>query len=591
MTSNNELYDMANKLRINSLKSTTRAGSGHPTSCLSCAEIMSALFFSEIQENDEFILSKGHAAPILWSVFSETRHIDESALDTLRKLGSPLEGHPTPKMPLIKIATGSLGQGLPAGVGMALGKRLQKNGGKVFVLMGDGESAEGSVWEAANAAAYYKLNNLCLIIDVNRLGQSGPTMHEHDIEKYENKFRAFGWNTVAINGHDIEDLLNAFSEFRKSDKPFAIIARTIKGKGVSFLEDKNGWHGKSLNEDQLDIALKEIGTVNVASSSNFRFNERSAHPFNDSDKINYGMNEMVSTREAFGKALVNIGKNNKNIIALDADVKNSTKKEYFFNAYPERSFQSFIAEQNMVGMAMGLSALGFNPFVSTFSAFLTRAHDFIRMAQYSDSNIKFVGSHSGISIGQDGPSQMGLEDLSLFLSKPRSVVLYPCDAVSAQYLTSEMAKYEGIVYMRTARNPTSVIYDNSEEFPIGGLKVVRKSENDKALVIAAGVTLHESLKAYEELRNNNVNIRVIDLYSLRPIDKEALIRNASECGNRIITVEDHYPAALGWVVQQILNNVEHLYINDIPSSGDPDDLLHAHKINAKAIIDKVEAMK
>ncbi|MEE9525836.1 MAG: transketolase [Candidatus Woesearchaeota archaeon] len=569
---------MANKLRIDSIISTTAAGSGHPTSCMSAAEIMSCLFFSEIEKDDEFIMSKGHAAPILWSAYAEAKFFPKKELLNLRKITSDLEGHPTPNAEFVKVATGSLGQGLSAGVGMAAAKRIKKNKGKIYVLLGDGELAEGSVWEAANTAAYYKLNNLCAILDINRLGQSQPTMHGHDLSVYKKKFQAFGWNTITINGHSINDILFALKRAKKTNKPLAIIAKTRKGKGVSFLEDREGFHGKALDSKQVDKALREIGEADISLKSDIK--DHKFDPKIKNSKLNnYRKGELVATRNAFGSALVNLGKANKNVVALDGDVKNSTMTQAFFEEFPERSFDSYIAEQNMVGMAVGLSKQGFVPFAATFATFWTRAHDFLRMAMYSRANIKVVGSHAGVSIGEDGPSQMGLEDLSMFLSMPDSIVLYPCDAVSTEYLTREMAKHKGISYLRTTREKTPVIYNN-ERFPIGKFKVLKKSSKDKALVIAAGITVHEALKAWEKVKN----IRIIDLYSVKPLDEKELIKHAKACNNNVIVVEDHYAAGIGSAVAEVLGKIKHLYVKDIPRSGKPEELRKKYKIDADAIL-------
>ncbi len=587
MVSNSDLQRMAHKLRIDSLRSTTLAGSGHPTSCLSCAELMSCLFFSELRADDEFILSKGHAAPILWAAYAEAELIPREELEKLRKIDSVLEGHPTPKMPLVRVATGSLGQGLSAGVGMALAKRLTGSTGSIFVLLGDGECAEGSVWEAANSAAYYKLNNLCVLIDVNRLGQSEPTMHQHNLEPYGEKFRAFGWDTMVIDGHSVSEILSAFEQVQKSENPCAIIAKTIKGKGVSFLEDKEGWHGKPLSAQELEEALGEIEFGEISLPSQLGLNKRSA-TITDYEANQYTAGEMISTRDAFGRALVSCGKKNPSVVAIDADVKNSTMTEYFFREFPERAFQSFIAEQNMVGMAVGFSALGFTPFVATFSTFLTRAHDFIRMAQYSRANIKLVGSHAGISIGPDGPSQMGLEDIPMFLSMPGAVVLYPSDAVSTDYLVREMSKHKGISYLRTTRGKTPVIYDKAEQFPIGGLKVVRQDEKDRTLVVTAGITLHEALKAYDLLKERDIFIRVIDLYSLQPLDAGSLRKHAQQCNNKVIAVEDHYCSVFASILSTVLRDVCYLCVSDIPRSGKPEELLKHYGIDAASIVQLVE---
>ena len=595
---------MADKLRIHSLRSTTAAGSGHPTTCFSCAEIMSCCFFSELRQGDEFVMSKGHAAPILWAAYAESGIIPVKELMNLRKITSNLEGHPTPNMPMIKVATGSLGQGLSAGVGMALAQKLGKEKKRVYVLLGDGEIAEGSVWEAANAASYYKLNNLCAIIDVNRLGQSQPTMHGHNLNTYQKKFSAFGWNTIVINGHNVTEILNALKKSKSSthhNKPTVIIARTLKGKGISFIENKEGWHGKALKGDQFEKALKELekpGINSLKLKSDIKY-EKVTYKFKNFKNNTYKLGEKIATRSAFGKALVNLGKKNKNAVVIDGDVKNSTMTEEFFKNFPKRSFESFIAEQNMIGMAIGLSARGKIPFAATFSAFLSRAHDFIRMALYSKANIKIMGSHVGVSIGEDGPSQMGLEDINMFLSIPNSVILYPCDGISTEKLVKEMAKHKGISYMRTTREKTSVIYKNSEKFKLGGLKVIKKSKKDKALIIGAGVTLYEALKAHDKLKKEKINTRVIDLYSIQPIDKKALLKNAKECLGNIIVVEDHYFGGIGTVISEVfatttkkINNksikIKHLYVKEIPRSGKPEELRRKYKIDASAIVRAVK---
>ena len=590
MSNLRDLKIMANKLRVYSLKSTTAAGSGHPTTCMSCAEIMSCLFFQELKEDDEFILSKGHAAPILWAAYAEAGLVPVKELMNLRKIDSVLEGHPTPRMPLVKVASGSLGQGLPAGVGMALAKRLDKNNGMIYVLLGDGEMSEGSIWEAANSASYYNLSNLCAIVDVNRLGQTQQTMHGHKLKKYKQKFEAFGWNVMVIDGHKVNHILLALKRAVKSKKPFAIIAKTLKGKGFSFVEDKDGWHGRALNQKELEKALMQIGDVDVTLKSRVK-EKKIEYEFNNFETNHYPVGDLVSTRTAFGKALVELGKRNNKVVALDGDVKNSTKSMFFFNEFPERSFEFFIAEQNMVGAAVGFSAMDYTPFAATFGAFFSRAYDFIRMAQYSNSNIKLVGSHAGVSVGEDGPSQMGLEDISMFLSMPDSVVLYPCDAVSTEKVVREMARHQGISYMRTTREKTTVIYDVKEKFEIGGLKVLRESKKDKALVIGAGITVHEALKAFEELEKKGIHIRVIDLYSIKPVDEAELIMHAKECKNKVIVVEDHYANGIGSVVSEVVGNIKHLYVKEIPRSGKPEELRAKYKIDANAIVEAVKKIK
>lgn len=582
MATREQLRSMADKLRVHSLRMTTAAGSGHPTTCLSAAEIMSVLFFSVIGKDDAFILSKGHAAPILWAAFAEAGLVEPAELMNLRKVDSVLEGHPTARMPLIQVATGSLGQGLSAGAGMALAKKLAGDPGRVFVLLGDGEAAEGSVWEAADGAAQYRLANLVAVIDANRLGQSAPTRHGHDLAAYERKFRAFGWETAVVDGHDIRALLAAFAGIGAGDKPLAVIAKTFKGKGVSFIEDKEGWHGKTLNREELQAALAEIGAADVTLPSAYS-PARPSFSFADYPSNAYAKGDMVSTRAAYGKALHALGGKNERVVAIDGDVKNSTMAEEFFKAFPGRSFEAYIAEQNMAGMAMGFSALGYVPFVATFAAFLTRAHDFIRMAQYSRANIKFVGSHAGVSIGADGPSQMGLEDLSMFLAMPEAVVLYPSDAVSCDKLVREMARQRGIAYLRTTRDKTAVLYGSDEEFPVGGLKVLRQSPADRVLVVAAGITVHEALKAGDILKGQGLAARVIDLYSLQPAPEAELARHAGVCGGRVVVVEDHYGGAMAAVVARAVGRVTGLCVSAIPRSGQSAELLRLYGIDSQAI--------
>lgn len=598
MTSEKILKEIAKKLRIHSLKMTSAAGSGHPTTCLSVVEIMSCLFFHEMKynikrphdwNNDEFVLSEGHAAPILWACYAEAGILKEKELMNLRKINSILEGHPTPRMPWVKVATGSLGQGLSAGVGMSLAMRLGKSQGRVFVLLGDGECAEGNIWEAANSAAYFGLKNLCAIVNVNRLGQSQQTMHGHDLYAYVKKFRAFGWEAIEIDGHDVNDILKALSSARKSKKPFAIVARTVKGKGVEYLEDKNGWHGKPLNQADLTAALEKFGEIpkvesrkyvksrnsgNLSLKRGFRF-----------ERNKYKKGEMVATRDAYGKALLKLGKVNKAVVVVDGDVKNSTRVSEFFEKYPERSFESFIAEQNAVGMAAGLAAKGYLPFFATFAAFMTRAHDQIRMCGHSFLNIKFCGSHVGVSIGKDGGSQMGLEDLAMFRPIPDCLILYPCDAHSTEECVSEMTKYEGMAYIRTTRPKTPVIYSKKERFKIGGAKVLKRSAHDKATVVCAGITVFEALKAYEELKKKGVKIRVIDAYCVKPINKNVLEKAAKETG-RLIVVEDHFEGGLGDAVSEVVS-CDRLCVKKIPRSGAPDKLMNKYGINYKAIIKEV----
>jgi transketolase len=599
MEKKDALEMIARRLRIHSIKMTTKAGSGHPTTCLSMADLIACLFFDEMKynpkdpfdwANDELVLSKGHAAPILWAAYAEAGIISEKSLMTLRKITSVLEGHPTPRMKWIKAATGSLGQGLSAGVGLAAAMKLGRSPGKVFVLMGDAECAEGSVWEACNTASYLKLSNLCVVVDINRLGQSGETMHGHHIQAYERKFKAFGWDAVSIDGHNVSQILNAFQKARVSKNPFVILAKTIKGKGVSFTEDRNGWHGKPLKVDEMKRALEELGPMPSIDSKKFVRKPRKTKIPQLKKGYNFTKTpykDKVATRRAYGNALVNLGKVNEAVVALDGDVKNSTYAEDFFEAFPKRSYQSYIAEQNMVGMGLGMSAKGYIPFIATFSAFLVRAHDQIRMAAYSFSNIKFVGSHVGVSIGADGPSQMGLEDLAVFRPIPGCAVLYPSDGFSTEACVETLARHKGLSYLRTTRPATPLLYSKDEKFPIGGSKVLRKSQKDVAVVIAAGITVHEALKAYEELKKEGIKVKVIDAYSVEPIDKDGITKEAGKAGNKVVVVEDHFSnGGLGDAVAMALSGkaeIVHLAVEDLPRSGEPDELLEKYGINAKHI--------
>ncbi len=606
MTPSETLSLIAKRLRIHSLRMTTKAGSGHPTTCLSMAEITAALFFGEMRwnpadpgdwGNDELVLSKGHAAPILWAAYAEAGVVPFEALLNLRKIGSDLEGHPTPRMPWVKTATGSLGQGLSVGAGMAAALRLGGSPARVFVVMGDGECAEGSVWEAANAAAGLRLNRLCAVIDVNRLGQSDPTLHQHDTAAYARKFEAFGWDTVVIDGHDMVAVSGALERAGTGPRPLAVVARTIKGKGVSFLEDRNGWHGKPLKEEELVRALAEIGPLpEVEASKLIRPAHAAAKPvFLKAESFpRTPYKDKTATRLAYGQALAALGRVDESVIAIDGDVKNSTYADKFFEAFPARSFQSYIAEQNMVGMGMGFAAKGYIPFMATFAAFLTRAHDQVRMAAYSYSNIKVCGSHVGVSIGEDGASQMGLEDLALFRSVPGCVVLYPGDAVCAEACVEIAARHKGMVYIRTTRPATALLYGPDEPFSIGGSKVLRKGPRDAATIIAAGITLHESLKAADALQAEGLGVRVIDAYSVQPLDAEGIRAAVAETRGRAVVVEDHYAGGgLGDAVASALAGqarLEHLCVRELPRSGKPDELLDAYGISARRIAAAVQAL-
>jgi transketolase len=606
MEKRDALGKIAKRLRIHSLKTTSKAGSGHPTTCMSIADIMACLFFDEMTynianpfdwANDELVLSKGHAAPILWAAYAEAGIIPLKSLMNLRKITSVLEGHPTPRMKWVKAATGSLGQGLSVGVGLAIAMKLGKSRRRVYVMMGDGECAEGAVWEAANLASDLGLNNLCAIVDINRLGQSEATMFGHDIDAYEKRFKAFGWDVFRIDGHRIREILRAFERAKRSKKPVVILAKTLKGKGVSFLEDKDGWHGKPLKEDDLKRALEEIGPMPEIDAKKLVKKPKKVKGPQLRKRTNFRRNlyeKATATRRAYGNALVNLGKINDAVVCIDGDVQNSTYAEDFFRAFPRRSFQVFIAEQNMVGVGIGLSAKGFIPFLATFAAFLSRAHDQIRMAAYSFANLKIVGSHVGVSIGADGPSQMGLEDIAIFRPIPGCLVLYPSDAYSSEALVQEIAKHKGMSYLRTSRPGTPLIYDRDKEFPIGGSKVLKKNSKDVVTVIGAGVTLHEALKAYEALKKEGIYVCVIDAYSVSPIDGENISRAVKKTNGNVVVAEDHFAeGGLGDAVSSALKGhfeMVHLAVKELPRSGQPDELLDKYGISAHHIQDAVKSL-
>lgn len=607
-----ELKSLAKLIRHYILVSTTNAGSGHPTSSLSAVELMTVLFFggffrfdldhSEYFNNDRLVFSKGHASPLFYSLYAVAGKISEEELFSLRKFGSRLEGHPAMTFPYTEAATGSLGQGLSIGVGMALNaKYVDKLSYRTYVLLGDSEMSEGSQWEAMQIAAHYNLDNLIGIIDVNRLGQRGETMYGHDLNAYQRRISSFGWETILVqNGHSFEDIIGAYEKaLQIKDKPTMIIAKTTKGKGVSFLEDKNGWHGKALSREELTKALIDLGSVDKSVRGEIIkpdkvqiLNSKSEIQDTKSQTLDYPKDKPLATRKAYGNALVRIFPRFPNIVVLDAEVSNSTFSETFQKAYPERFFEMFIAEQNMVGVALGLSRRGKIPFISTFAAFFTRAFDQIRMSQYSNPNIKFVGSHAGVSIGDDGPSQMGLEDIAMFRTLLNSVVLYPADAISTEKLVEAAARHNGNIYIRITRKDTPIIYDKDEEFPIGGSKVLKKSSNDLVAVIAAGITLFEVLAAYEELKEKGIFIRIIDLYSIKPIDAVAL-KKASQETKAIITVEDHFAeGGIGEAVMRVLANedvrIYSLAVRKVPKSGTPDELLSYEEISSKTIIETVK---
>ena len=600
------LEDVASRLRIDSIRATTAAGSGHPTSAASAAELVAALFFATMRLDphdprsplcDRFVLSKGHAAPLLYAVWAELGVLKREELTTLRELSSDLEGHPTPRLPFVDVATGSLGQGLGAGVGLALGARMLGTDARVFVLLGDGETAEGSVWEAAEIAGHEKLANLVALVDVNGLGQSGPTMLGHDLKAYQRRFAAFGWRAVTLDGHDLRQIVPALRRARASRQaPTAIIAGTEKGHGIEGVAGLEGWHGKALPADMaeraiaaLESRLHHVPAPPVRPPARKRLPKREAPPA-PAPKA-YGE---VATREAYGDALARIGVDPR-VVALDGDVKNSTYAERFRDAHPERFVEAYIAEQTMVSAAAGLGAQGFVPFASTFACFLTRAADQLRMAGISRSNIKLCGSHAGVSIGEDGASQMALEDLALFRALPEAVVLYPSDGASTDACVQLAALHRGLVYIRTTRMKTPVVYGAQEAFTVGGLKVVRAHDGDVVTIVAAGVTLHEALAAHDDLAAGGVPVRVIDLYSVKPVDAAALLAAARATRNRMLVVEDHYAAGgLRDAVSEALAPeaiaIHHLAVREIPHSGPPRKLLERYGIGRGAIVTKVRAL-
>ncbi|CAH1731750.1 unnamed protein product [Aphis gossypii] len=576
------------------------------------AEIMSVLFFHTMRykvstpkdaANDRFILSKGHAAPILYAAWAEAGLFPVSDLTNLRKIDSDLEGHPTPRLNFIDVGTGSLGQGLSVACGMAyVGKYFDKSSYRTFCLLGDGESAEGSVWEALNFASSYNLDNLVVIFDINRLGQSGPTPLQHDMEVYRQRLTAFGLNAIVVDGHDIEELTKAFHEASiTKGKPTAILAKTYKGKGFVNIEDAEKWHGTPLNDKTVKVLEEINGQIrNKKMPINIpkpvldvpAINITNVHL---SSPPNYTLGEKIATRVAYGTALAKIAENNNRVVALDADTKNSTYSDKIKVKYPERHIECFIAEQNMVGIAIGAACRDRTiAFVSTFATFFTRAFDQIRMGAISQTNVNFVGSHCGISIGEDGPSQMGLEDIALFRSIPGSTVFYPADAVSCERSIELAANTKGICFIRTSRPATAIIYKNEEVFEIGKAKVVKSSPSDKVLVIGAGVTLYEALNAAEDLEKSGINVRVIDPFTIKPLDAATIIKNAKECGGKIITVEDHYAegglgeAVLSAVAEERDIVVRKLAVTDIPRSGPANVLLDLFGISAKNVVAAVK---
>nr|WP_268744360.1 transketolase [Streptomyces argyrophyllae] len=597
-----ELVELGQQLRVDSVRASAAAGSGHPTSSMSAADLLAVLLANHLRydferpehpANDRFVLSKGHASPLLYAAYKAAGAIEDGELVTFRKLGSRLEGHPTPRrLPWVETATGSLGQGLPVGVGIALaGKRLDRTDYRVWVLCGDSELAEGSVWEAAEHAGYENLDNLVAVVDVNRLGQRGPTRHGHDLDAYARRFKAFDWHTIEIDGHDVDAIDRAYGEaLSTSGQPTVILARTLKGKGVAAVQDREGLHGKPLPE--AEDAIAELGGprslhVRVAEpQAAAALRSLTTEPV---QLPRFEQGEEAATRDAFGKALAALGTARGDIVALDGEVGDSTRTEEFGKAHPDRFFECYIAEQQLVATAVGMATRGWVPYASTFAAFLTRAHDFVRMASISGSGINLVGSHAGVAIGQDGPSQMGLEDLAMFRSVHGSTVLYPCDANQTARLVATMAGLDGIRYLRTSRGKTPVIYGPDEEFPVGGSKTLRSSEDDRLTVVAAGVTVPEALAAADRLAADGIRVRVIDLYSVKPVDAETLHRAAEETGC-LLTVEDHHPeGGLGDAVAEAFGDgrpvprLVRLAVRTMPGSAAPDEQLYAAGIDALGI--------
>jgi transketolase len=601
------LEDIATQLRIDCVRATTAAGSGHPTSCASAADLVAAVFFDVMRidpdfprdpVSDRFVLSKGHAAPLLYAAWAAVGVLDRHDLTQLRQIDSDLEGHPTPRLPFADVATGSLGQGLGVGLGLALGARFAGTDARTFVLMGDGEIAEGSVWEAAQLAAHDKIDNLIGIVDVNGLGQSGPTMLDHDMRAYQRRFAAFGWRTQVIDGHDIGQITAALRRAtRGRGAPSAIIARTVKGKGLGGVEGLEGWHGKPLPPDMAEQVIAELDQHrhHLPPPPVRRPRRRPLPKPTVKPLAGNPLTGEVATREAYGHALVRLGESDPRILALDGDVKNSTFAERFMQRFPERFVECFIAEQNMVSVAAGLAAQNFVPFASSFACFLERAADQIRMAGISRSNVKLCGSHAGVSIGEDGPSQMALEDLAFLRAIPESVIFYPSDGVATDAAVQLAAQRKGIVYIRTTRGKTPGLYPEDEAFTVGGLKVLRRTDNDRVAIVAAGITLHEALAAHDELAGAGIAVRVLDLYCVKPIDAAALLDAGRACPKGILTVEDHYAeGGIGAAVLEAVGEagvtVHRLAVREIPRSGPPKKLLERYGIGRAAIVTKVREL-
>jgi transketolase len=594
-----DIRELAQQLRVDSIRCSTAAGSGHPTSSMSAADLMAVLLARYFRydwqrpddpANDHLIFSKGHASPLLYSMFKAAGVVsDEDLVNTYRRFGSPLEGHPTPVLPWVDVATGSLGQGLPDGVGVALaGRYLDELPYRVWVLCGDSEMAEGSIWEAFDKAAYYHLGNLTAIVDVNRLGQRGPTELGWDLDTYTKRIEGFGCRALPIDGHDLEEIDQALASVGGGSQPTVILARTRKGRGFSEVEDREGWHGRPLPAEMAERAIVELGGERqlIVHGPQPEGGTPRAWPSGEVSLPRYELGAKVATRKAFGEALAAVGARG-DVAALDGEVDNSTHAEDFAKAYPERYFEMFIAEQQLVAAAVGLSVRGYVPFAATFAAFFTRAYDFIRMAAISEANIRLCGSHAGVEIGADGPSQMALEDLAMMRAVHGSTVVYPSDATSTAQLVREMADRGGVVYLRTTRGAYPVLYGPDDAFPIGGARLVRSSPGDQVTLIGAGVTLHNCLAAADQLGRDGIAARVLDLYSIKPVDTEALLAAAAATGDRLVVAEDHYPeGGIGSAVLEALSDaghpvqIAHLAVRGLPGSGTPAELMEAAGISA-----------
>lgn len=599
---NVELWrELGKQFRVDSVRSSDKAGSGHPTSSMSAADLMAVLISNYLQydfknpndpNNDHLVFSKGHASPLLYAMFKAAQAISDEEMLNFRKFGSRLQGHPTPAIDWVDVATGSLGQGLPIAVGTALaGKYLDRLPYRIWVLCGDSEMAEGSMWEAFEYASAANLDNLTAIIDVNRLGQRGETRHGWNLKAYSERCKAFGWHTIEIDGHDFSQIDAAFEEVsRTTSQPSVIIARTVKGSGIKSIEDKDGFHGKAL--DDPDAAIKELGGIrNIKINVKPPPKNNTPYVFDSkpSELPQYDVGDKIPTRRAYGDALVALGTTRSDVVALDGEVSNSTYAEDFAGAHPDRFFETYIAEQQLVAAAIGIQVRNWKPFASTFAAFFARAYDFTRMAAVSQANIKLAGSHAGVSIGPDGPSQMGLEDIASLRAVHNSTVLYPSDANQTTALMSQMVDREGIVYLRTTREATPVLYDSGDTFPIGGSKIVKSSRSDDVTLVGAGITLHEAIRAAETLETEGISARVIDLYSIKPIDAKTLQAAAQDTGC-IVTVEDHWPeGGLGEAVLSVFtdNNlrpvIKILAVQNMPTSGSPAELMSAAGIDAQSI--------